>query len=97
MNYTHPPTDCTSPERHHITNSADIRAVLQEYWQRSDEIWQALPVTIDGVTYTHWWQLNFEECVLPVCRAEQTKQRFVEAYVYQSLRQLFRGLGGSGK
>ncbi|MGD1852788.1 MAG: hypothetical protein ACFB2W_00920 [Leptolyngbyaceae cyanobacterium] len=98
MTYIHPPTDCTDrAARNHVINNADIKAELREYWRRSAEIWQKLPVTIDGVTFTHWWQLDFEEHVLPVCRAEKPAQKFLEAYVYLALRHLFKGLREASK
>ena len=89
----HPPTECTDQAaRNHIINNADIKAELEAYWQRCDEIWQALPVVIDCVTFTHWWQLNFEEGVLPACRVKKPSPRFLEAYVYLALRRLFKGI-----
>ena len=89
----HPSTECTDQAaRNHIINNADIKAELEAYWQRCDEIWQALPVVIDGVTFTHWWQLNFEDSILLACRAKKPSPRFLEAYVYLALRRLFKGI-----
>ena len=92
MRYTHPNTRCDRAERNHVVNTADIKATLKEYWQRCDEIWQSLPLTFEGTTYTHWWQMNFEDSVLPMCRTGKPSQRLLEAYTYLPLNRLFRGL-----
>ncbi len=97
---THPPTQCDrtliftpgdNPKPLKISR-AEIIAQLREYWQRSDEIWQKLPLTIEGETFTHWWQMDFENHVLPLCRAQEPRKRILEAYVYLPLLKLFKGL-----
>ncbi len=78
--------------KHQAITPTDICTLLNRYWQNSDAIWDALPLTVEGVTYTHWWQLSFEDRLLPACRANKPGELIQQAYIVRPLEQVWRAL-----
>ena len=93
MTHQHPPTECTDEKAlTQVITEADISNSIHWYWQNSDRIWNALPLTVEGATISHWWQLDFEERVIPAWRSGRFSKGLAKAYIYAALRRLFKGL-----
>lgn len=73
----------------------ELRDLLTWYWTASDLLWESLPITTEGATYTHWWQLDFEDRLLPLCRSGQASTHLIRAYIYADLKRVARGIRGS--
>lgn len=74
-----------------IEHGAIVKAVS---WYESSwmTISEALPIAIEGVTYTARWQEIFDYQTLPRWREGKHKHSWGVAYVYAALRRLFRGM-----
>ena len=86
---SHPPTTC---DRSKVSENGELRELVSWYWQNSGVIWQSLPLTIDGINYTHWWQIYLEDRVFPGYRAKKPSNLLVRVYVLLALRRVRRGL-----
>ena len=78
--------------RSKVTEHGELCELVEWYWANSDTIWASLPLAINGVTYTHQWQLNLEDRVLPAYRAKKPSNLLARVYVYLALKRVQRGL-----
>ena len=99
MTHQHPPTKC---DRALIFANKgkgkpikimpeDIAKSVSWYERHWSQIFDALPVTVEGTTYTARWQEIFDYETLPAWRNGRLKRLSV-SYIYLALRQLFKGL-----
>lgn len=98
MKHAHPPTTCarslflTKQNKPLTITKEEVEDMADWYWQNSEAIWDQLPLTIEGVMFTHWWQLDIEQKILPAWSSGRLREGLARAYVYSALRRLCRGL-----
>ena len=87
----HPPTTCDATLKAKVITDGDITKSVSWYELNWEAVANALPVTVEGTTYTARWQKIFDYQTLPAWREGKLKNLAV-SYVYLTLRRLFKGL-----
>ena len=75
-----------------VIEHGEIIELVSWYENHWNQIAEALPVSIDGTTFTKRWQDRFDYHTLPQWRAKKLPHNLVVAYIYSALRKLYRGM-----